>query len=65
MQLKEYRASIVMSRAEMARQLGVNVTTAWRWEAGFAIPSPDKMRAIMSWSGGAVRPDDWIGGGEA
>ncbi len=60
MQLREYRLSIGMSRSEMARQLRVDITTAWRWEAGFTLPSPDTMRSIMRWSGGIVRPDDWI-----
>lgn len=70
MQLKEYRQSIGMSRAEMARQLSVDITTAWRWEAGFTLPGAETMRAIQRWSGGRVRPNDWIrddvrSGGEA
>lgn len=70
MQLKDYRTSIGMSRSEMARQLKIDITTAWRYEAGFTVPSPEKMLLIKQWSGGQVTPNDWIredvrSGGEA
>lgn len=60
MQLIDYRKSLDMSRAEMARQLKVDIVTAWRWEAGFVIPRPPQMQAVMAWSKGAVTPNDWI-----
>ena len=60
MQLIDYRKSLDMSRAEMARQLDVDIVTAWRWEAGFVTPRPKQMQAIMTWSGGQVTPNDWI-----
>lgn len=70
MQLKQYRESIGMTRSEMARQLQIDVVTAWRWENGFIIPSVDSMRRVSRWSGGIVTPNDWVredvrSGGEA
>lgn len=60
MQLIDYRKSLDMSRAEMARQLGVDIVTAWRWEAGYMTPRPKQMQEIAAWSKGAVLPNDWI-----
>lgn len=70
MQLKVYRESIDITRSEMARQLRVDVTTCWRWEAGFIMPTPENIRRIQTWSRGHVRLEDWVredvrSGGEA
>lgn len=59
MKLKEYRKSLGMSRAEMARQLGVDIVTAWRWEAGYSLPIGALRKTIEQWSGGVVKADGW------
>lgn len=60
MHLKQYRESIWMSRAEMARQLGVSIVTAWRWENGYTVPIQALRDKIKLWSGGKVGARDWV-----
>lgn len=40
-----------MSRSELAKRLGVDPSTLWRWEAGATEPQPnalDKLQQLLS-----------------
>jgi transcriptional regulator with XRE-family HTH domain len=40
-ELKQWREARGISQAELARRLGVAVTTLWRWEHGRRMPSAE------------------------
>lgn len=61
MQLLRFRTRVAkVSRASAGQALGVTGITVWRWETGRSIPTPPALKAIDSWSGGKVKPNDFI-----
>lgn len=59
MRLRTYRKLRELTIEDAATQLGVHHLTLWRWENGRS-PEPSMMREIFLWSGGAVRPEDFV-----
>lgn len=64
MNLKDWRkfcAPAGRSKYRVAKDLGVHWVTVHRWESGAHVPSTDQMRAIQTYTGGQVTPNDWVG----
>lgn len=55
--IRNYRTTNGLSRAELANELGVNVTTIYRWEVGLSNPSKlalDRLKTLQL--GGKIAP---------
>lgn len=59
MQLKEYRALRKKTLEEDAKDLGTTPATLSRWQNNKAIPGREEMKRIVTWSKGAVQPNDF------
>lgn len=42
------RARLGLTQAELARRLGVDTQTVWRWEAGMHQPKDRKARRVLA-----------------
>lgn len=60
MTLQEWLKTQDRSKYRAAKDLGVAWTTLWRWITGRAMPKHEQMRAVQTYTGGAVTPNDWI-----
>lgn len=60
MKLKDYREGLRIEASQAAKELGVSVSTYWRWEAGLSAPRRIKQLKILDWSGGKVTPNDFL-----
>ena len=60
MKLEQFRQDKNMSRSEAARTLSVNESTYYRWEKGTVLPRRDALAKISRWSGGKVKPNDFL-----
>lgn len=60
MRLGDYLESIKMDKETAAQQLEVSYQAVRNWVAGDRTPRPENMVRIEQWSGGIVRPNDFI-----
>ena len=61
MTLKEYLSAPGRTASEVAKALGVSVSTITRAAHGETIPEAALMMAIVAHTKGTVRPDDFYG----
>lgn len=58
--LARFRARHGVSLRLAARSLGVSAPTVLDWERGRKVPSPPLRRAILIWTDGHIREEEWM-----
>jgi len=63
MTLKEWIKDSGKTAYRVTIDLKVEHSTMWRWLSGRSCPQPEMQRRIMTYTNGAVTPNDWVLGG--